>query len=76
MNRLPIMITISTLLLLGCSIPMVKTSWSKPGAHPGEYERDNEICSQDPGQTGLGHGASYDVCMQKKGWFLIEEQVN
>jgi len=64
------------LLVFGCGIPLVKTSWSKPGAQPGEFERDSEICSQDPGQTGLGHGASYEVCMQQKDWFLIEEPVN
>ena len=60
----------------GCSMPMMKTSWSKPGAQPGEFERDSSYCEQDQGVTGLGHGAGYDVCMQKKGWFLIEERVN
>jgi len=65
-----------TLLLMGCGLPMIKTSWSKPGAQPGEYERDHAACDQDTGQPGLQHGASYDVCMQRKGWFLIEERVN
>ena len=62
-------------LILGCGIPMVQTSWSKPGAQPGEFERDSTFCDQDPGQMGMGAAAAYDVCMQRRGWFLVEEPV-
>lgn len=67
-----------TLLLLGiaaCGMPKVQTSWSKPGASPGEFERVSTECDNDPGMAGLKGDASYIVCMQKHGWFLIEEPV-
>ena len=67
---------LSSSLILGCGIPLVKTSWSKPGAQPGEFERDSEVCDQDPGRAGFGPLAAYDVCMQQKGWFLVEEPAN
>ena len=63
-------------LILGCTLPMVKTSWSKTGAQPGEFKRDSVICDEDQGRTGLGLAAAFDVYMQQKGWFLIEEPVN
>ena len=55
----------------GCT--KVQTSWSKPGAAPGEFERVSAVCENDPGMAGLKGAASYDVCMQRHGWFLIEE---
>jgi len=75
MKLLSATMIISMCLLLGCSFPLIRTSWSKPGAQPGEFKRDSIICEQDPGRTGLGPAAAYDVCMQQKGWFLIEEPV-
>ena len=51
----------------------VRTSWSKPGAAPGEFERVSAECENDPGITGLKGYASYQVCMKKHGWFMIEE---
>ena len=57
----------------GCGMTKVQTSWSKPGAPPGEFERVSVKCEEDPGMAGLKGSASYEVCMQKHGWFLIEE---
>lgn len=62
-------------IISGCGIKQVKTSWSKPGAAPGEFERVSAECENDPGMTGLKGYASYQVCMKKHGWFLIEEPV-
>jgi len=31
------------------------------------------ICEVDQGQPGLGGQAGFEVCMKRKGWFLIEE---
>ncbi len=59
----------------GCGITNVQTSWSKPGAAPGEFERVSAECENDPGMAGLRGAASYEVCMQKHGWFLIEESM-
>lgn len=67
-----------TLALLGitaCGMTKVQTSWSKPGAAPGEFERVSAECDNDPGMAGLKGDASYQVCMKKHGWFLIEEPV-
>ena len=75
MKYLVYMLILTTLIMFGCGLPLVKTSWSKPGAQPGEFERDSEVCEQDPGRTGLGPAAAYDVCMQQRGWFLVEETV-
>ena len=70
------LIAIVILLSTACSLlQTVKLSWSKPGAQPGEYERVKVKCQQDPGLTGLGDDASFEVCMKRKGWFLIEETV-
>lgn len=63
------------LIMGGCGMGSVQTSWSKPGAPPGEFERVSAECENDPGIAGLKGAASYDVCMQKHGWFLIEEPV-
>jgi len=63
------------LLVTACSLPTVQTSWSKPGAQPGEFERDQAECEQDQGITGLSGQAGFEVCMQQRGWFLIEETV-
>ena len=65
-----------TLALLGitaCGMNQVQTSWSKPGAAPDEFERVSAKCEEDPGMAGLKGYASYQVCMKKHGWFLIEE---
>ncbi len=67
-----------TLALLGitaCGMTKVQTSWSKPGAASGEFERVSAECDNDPGMAGLKGDASYQVCMKKHGWFLIEEPV-
>ncbi len=60
-------------LMAGCACTPVRTSWSKPGAPPGEFERVSALCEQDRGITGLKGDAGYDVCMQQHGWFLIQE---
>ena len=66
--------TLAVLVVLGgCGMKQVKTSWSKPGAAPGEFERVSAECENDPGRAGLKGYASYQVCMQRNGWFLIEE---
>ncbi len=62
-------------VMSGCAMPEVKTSWSKPGAAPGEFERVSTKCEEDPGMAGLKGYASYQVCMKKHGWFLIEESM-
>lgn len=60
-------------IMSGCAMTKVQTSWSKPGAPPGEFERVSVKCEEDPGMAGLKGSASYEVCMQRHGWFLIEE---
>ena len=66
--------TLALLGMTGCAT-QVKTSWSKPGAAPGEFERVSAECENDPGITGLKGYAGYQVCMKKHGWFLIEESM-
>ena len=73
-NRIHIII-IGTLLATACSISNIKTSWSKPGAQPGEFEEVSAKCEQDRGMAGLGGDANFQVCMKQNGWFLIEETV-
>ena len=66
--------TLAVLVIMsGCAMTKVRTSWSKPGAAPGEFERVSAECENDPGITGLKGYAGYQVCMKKHGWFLIEE---
>ncbi len=60
-------------LLGGCAFTHIRTSWSKPGAPPGEFERVSATCEHDSGLTGLKGEAGYDVCMRQHGWFLIKE---
>ncbi len=67
--------TLVVLGITGCAMPKVQTSWSKPGAAPGEFERVSAECENDPGMAGLKGAASYEVCMKRHGWFLIEESV-
>ena len=69
------LIIVGIMFTAACSLPTIQTSWSKPGAQHGEFERAQEECEVDQGITGLGGQAGVDVCMQKKGWFLIEETV-
>ena len=69
------LIAIGTLVATACSLPIIKTSWSKPGASRGEFQRAKEACSQERGMAGLGGQAGFEVCMKQKGWFLIEEVV-
>ncbi|MDT7040795.1 hypothetical protein [Candidatus Nitronereus thalassa] len=69
-----IIIVTGYLTMTACNLPTIQTSWSKPGAQPGEFERDQAECEVDQGITGLGGQAGFDVCMKRKGWFLIEEQ--
>ena len=64
-----------TILTTACSIPTIQTSWSKPGAQPGEFERDHRACEDDQSLTGLSNQGNFQVCMKKKGWFFIEEPV-
>lgn len=66
---------IGTMLIAACSLPTIQTSWSKPGAQAGEFERAQSKCEEDQGIAGLGGQAGFDVCMKKEGWFLIEETV-
>ena len=65
--------SLTILAITACTMPNVKRSWSKPGAAPGEFERVSAECENDPGMTGLKGYASYQVCMKKHGWYLIEE---
>ena len=62
-------------VISGCGMPTIQTSWSKPGAAPGEFERVSATCENDPGMAGLKGDASYQVCMKRHGWFLVEEPV-
>lgn len=73
-NIVPFILTV-TIFMAACSLQTVQTSWSKPGAQPGDFERDQEACEEDQGVTGLKGEAGFVVCMQKEGWFLIEEPV-
>ena len=67
--------TLAILAIMSGCATQIKRSWSKPGAAPGEFERVSAECENDPGMTGLKGYASYQVCMKKHGWFLIEEPV-
>ncbi len=64
---------LAILVITACTMPKVERSWSKPGAAPDEFERVSAECENDPGMTGLKGYASYQVCMKKHGWYLIEE---
>ena len=69
-------IFVGILLVTACSLPIIKTSWSKPGAQPGEFERTQADCWEEAGQVmlaGLSEQARFDTCMEQKGWFLIQE---
>ena len=65
--------TLALLGIVACGMSQVETSWSKPGATPDEFERVSAECENDPGMAGLKGYASYQVCMKKHGWLLIEE---
>ena len=73
--RLSTCTLVALAIMSGCGTTQVKTSWSKPGASQDEFERVSAECENDPGITGLKGYASYQVCMKKHGWFLIEEPV-
>lgn len=60
-------------IMSGCGTTTGQPSWSKPGASEEEFERVSAKCEEDPGMAGLKGYASYQVCMKKHGWFLIEE---
>lgn len=60
-------------IMSGCATTTGQPSWSKPGASKEEFERVSAECENDPGMAGLKGYASYQVCMKKHGWFLIEE---
>ena len=62
------------LVTTACNVPTVKTSWSKPGAQPGEYERDKAECEVDQGLSGMRGQAGFEMCMKRNGWFLVEEK--
>lgn len=68
-------ILLGTILFTACSLPTVKTSWSKPGASPDEFERAQAYCEVEQGEAGLQGDAGFEVCMKRKGWFFIEETV-
>ena len=67
------LVVAGTLFATACSLQTVKTSWSQPGAYPGEFKRAKTACEQDLGMAGLGGDSGFQVCMKQKGWFLIEE---
>ncbi len=71
----PLLIVLGAILITACGLPTIKTSWSKPGAQPGEFERVQAVCEEDQGIAGLGGQSGFDVCMKRKGWFFIEENV-
>ena len=76
MKKITHLIAIGILLTSACSLPTLKTSWSKPGAQPGEHKRAVADCWEDAGQVnlaGLSEQARFDTCMEQKGWFLIQE---
>ena len=62
-------------IMSGCGTTTGQTSWSKPGASEEEFERVSAECENDPGMAGLKGYASYQVCMKRHGWFLIEESM-
>ena len=61
-------------IMSGCGMTKGQPSWSKPGASPGEFERVSAECENDPGMAGLKGYASFQVCMKRHGWFLIDEE--
>ena len=73
--RRSICLLAGVLIMAGCGMTPAHTSWSKPGASADEFERVSAECEQDPGISGLKGAASYDVCMQKHGWMLVEDPV-
>ncbi len=42
-------LTIGTMFTAACSLPTIQTSWSKPGAEPGEFEQAQAECEEDLG---------------------------
>jgi len=64
-------IIVGTMFTAACSLPTIQTSWSKPGAQHGEFERAQAKCEEDLGVAGLGGQAGFDVCMKRKGWFRV-----
>lgn len=71
------------LSLSGCSSPMY---WAKPGAQPGDFDRDVVDCRRIlAGQQSGGFSASslnpaigipqsaVDQCLGQKGWYLAEK---
>jgi len=72
--RVGILAVVVCYLMSGCT--PVRTTWSKPGASPDEFERVSAKCEDDRGITGLKGSADYEVCMKQHGWLLIEEPAN
>ena len=75
MKNITYFLAIGILLTLACSLQTLNTSWSKPGAQPGEHERAQAECDSDKGMSGLSEQTEFEVCMKQKGWFLIEEAI-
>lgn len=67
------------MLHVSCSSPLY---WAKPGAEPGDFDRDVIDCRRSLA-TGSGGGllnpvigipqSEVDLCLSKKGWFLAEK---
>lgn len=67
------------LLHVNCSSPLY---WAKPGAEPGDFDRDVIECRRSLATGSGGRGAlnpvigipqsEVDLCLSKKGWFLAK----
>ena len=68
------------LLHVSCSSPLY---WAKPGAEPGDFDRDVIECRRSLATGSGGRGAlnpvigipqsEVDLCLSKKGWFLAKK---
>ena len=68
------------LLPVSCSTPMY---WAKPGAEPGDFDRDVIECRRSLAGGSGGRGAlnpvigipqsEVDLCLSNKGWFLARK---
>ena len=68
------------MLHVSCSSPMY---WAKPGAEPGDFDRDVIECRRSLAAGSGGRGAlnpvigipqsEVDLCLSKKGWFLARK---
>src|SRR4051812_16488845 len=76
-------IMLLSVVLAACNTPQGRTvTWTKPGAPPGEYARDDRICTAQADAAKkrmvggrdavLAHNRVLTSCMRARGWESVQ----